>query len=461
MEVLIFQIDKHLYGFDAATVMEIVEPLPVTWLPFAPAEVEGLINVSGRVIPQVCASLRLVPGDVACPDAGVVIILAVSYGYCACRVSRVIARRSIMADAVAKLAAAETRDFDTITTGEFLWNDTMVLLLDPEQLIRARSPEEVDAEAEKGLVSERHGGEFRRDTTCDDLFPAVVFTCNSELFALRFADVAEVVESGIITPLPGAPTEMAGVIVLRGEPLPVFSLRLVLFGDNTENTPFTLIVHINDCRVGLLVESVVGIRRYPRESLRPLAEEQALLEGIITTVESRVLALLRLSALAVSERFAAWQPWLAAGKEDSAGHAHEAKPATVTKRMLLFRQGKELLALPLDMVERIEEYWKPTATPGDQSSTVNGVIQVHGNVMPVRSLERFFRLASGADPSVYLIVVSGGNRCALPIEKIERIFDMGAADIEPVDSGVNSLLSGIGTCNGMLVSIIAAERLVV
>ena len=60
----------------------------------------------------------------------------------------------------------------------------------------------------------------------------------------------------------------------------------------------------------------------------------------------------------------------------------------------------------------------------------------------------------------YLIVSNGGSRCALPVEKIECIFDMDLTDIEQVDSGPNSLLSGIGTCHGMLVSILAAERLV-
>jgi len=460
LEVLIFQVNMHLFGFDTAKVMEIIEPLPVTRLPFVLPEVDGLINVSGRVIPQICTSLRLQLGKMAGSEAGLVIILATGHSYCACRVSRVIARTAIEADTVTSLATEKTADHDAFLSGEFLWNDNMVLLLDPDYLIRSLPPEEMDAEAEKGLVSERLCGEFRQVTTGADLFPAVVFTCNKELFALRFTEVSEVVENGTITSLPGAPQEIAGVIVLRGEPLPVFSLRLILFGDSQEYTPFVLIVHINDFRVGLLIESIVGIQRFTRESLRPLADEQALLEGIITTADNRLLALIRLFALAVSERFTAWQPWLAASKEKPAAHALEAKITSMTKRMLLFRQGKELLALPLDMVERIEEYWKPTETPGNQSSSINGVIQVQGNVMPVRKLEKLSGLAPGGCPSVYLIVSNGGNRCALPVEKIECIFDMDLTDIEQVDSGPNSLLSGIGTCNGMLVSILAAERLV-
>ena len=148
------------------------------------------------------------------------------------------------------------------------------------------------------------------------------------------------------------------------------------------------------------------------------------------------------------------------GTETAVGNGLRSAAPGSTIRMLLFRQGRELLALPLEMVERVEEYSEPTATPGDESEHVSGVIQVQGNIMPVRSADTLLGGISGAPPCVYLIVANSGKRCALAVEKVERVVTMNAADVEPAHAGSNSFLNGIGTWHGMLVSLVDGERLV-
>lgn len=459
MEVVIFQIAAHLYAVNADTVREVIDPVPVTPLPFVSREVEGLINVSGKVIPQVCASLTLHLGEMKRPDEGVVIVLTSRGEMCGCRVSRVIARVSVDDAAVSYTASSEGVGADFLLTGEFLWNGSMVLLLDPARLMREQSTEISADEEGDGLVAERYGGEtYQQRTAHGDLFPCVLFSCNSELFAFRFDDIAEVVERGEITPMPGAPPEMPGIMLLRGAPLPLFSMRSILFGGAGENSPFILVVNLNGCRAGLLVERVFGFQRFSKESLRPLAEEHTLLEGIITTKENRIVALIRLASLTAPEHFDAWRPWLIAGVLTT-GEGTKSGESVSRLRMLMFRMGKELLALPLDMVERVEEYSEPTATPGDADSDLSGVIQIHGNVMPVRNMAKLAGMVTTAPSSVYLIVAGGGNRYALPVEKVERVVEMNEADIEPVRSGKNGILNGICKYHGMLVSIVDAERL--
>ncbi len=464
MDVVIFQIQEQLYAFDAGAVREIIDPLPVTPLPFSAAEVEGLINVSGRIILQICAAQRLQQAVVAAPVEGTVIILALAHDICACRVKRVLARATVATDAVAAVAGVDIADHDALLSGEFLWKESLVLLLDPAFLLRERMPVAEGgngAEVGSGLITERYGGDLRQDAPRADDFPCVVFSCNYELFAVRFADVAEVVESGTVTSLPGAPQEIPGAMLLRGAPVPLLSLQSILFGGTGSGTmPFTVIVHLNGCRIGLLVERVVGIQRFARSSLRPLPEEQTFLEGIITTGDNRMLALIRLSSLAAAERFDAWRPWLLSGADTPGGKELRPADPAITIRMLLFRQGREMLALPLEMVERIEEYFEPTATPGDESEQVSGVIQIQGNIMPVCSAGKLLGGISGGPPCVYLVVSNSGKRCALAVEKVERVVAMSAADMEPAPSGSNGFLSGIGTWHGTLVSLVDGERLV-
>lgn len=459
MDVVIFQVADYLYAVNADTVREIVDPVPVTPLPFVSGEVEGLINVSGKVIPQVCASLCLNLGEMKSRDQGVVMVLASRHGVCACRVLRVIARVTVGDDAVSCTASAEGGVGELLLTGEFLWKDVMVLLLDPARLMREQSPEMATDEDGSGLVAERYGNDRYQQTAAQgDLFPCVLFSCNGELFAFRFEDVAEVVERGEITPMPGAPAEMPGVMLLRGVPLPLFSMHAILFGGVEESARFTLVVNLNGCRAGLLVERVFGFQRFSRGALKPLSEEQSLIEGIITSKEQSMVALIRLASLTAPERFDVWRPWLVAGGQTTGDRFHTDESVSML-RMLLFRMGRELLALPLQMVEWIEEYSEPAGTPVDKESTVSGVIQIHGNVMPVRSLETLAGVDATAPASVYLIVLSGGNRCALPVEKVERVVEIRDADIEPACSGRNGILNGICRYRGMLVSLVDAERL--
>ncbi len=464
VDVVIFQIQDQLYAFDSVAVMEIIDPQPVTPLPFSAKEVEGLINVSGRIILQINVEQRLLQGILTAPERGAVIILALARDIFACRVTRVLARTTVANEAISAVEGVDGTNHDALLIGEFLWKDALVLLLDPAFLLSELVPvvrNENGAEDGAGLVTERYGGNLRQDAPLVDDFPCVVFSCNDELFALRFADVAEVVECGDITPLPGTPPEIQGALLLRGAPLPLLSLHAILFGGVGGSViSFAVIVNLNGCRAGLLVERVLGIRRFSRSSLRPLAEEQTLLEGIIATSDDRMLALLRLSSLAAAERFDVWRPWLMSGAETLDRNRLCSTAHDSAIRMLLFRQGQELLALPLEMVERVEEYFEPTATPGDESDCLHGVIQVQGNIIPVCYVDKLLRGISGGLPSIYLIVMSSGKRCALAVEKVESVVSINAADMEPANSGSKGYLNGIATWRGMLVSLVDGERLV-
>jgi purine-binding chemotaxis protein CheW len=53
----------------------------------------------------------------------------------------------------------------------------------------------------------------------------LTFTIDDRRFALAAGDVSEIIRAVAVTPLPGAPAVVDGVIDLRGEVVPVFNLR--------------------------------------------------------------------------------------------------------------------------------------------------------------------------------------------------------------------------------------------
>jgi purine-binding chemotaxis protein CheW len=52
-QVVLFELGGEIYGLDIATVHEIIRMQPITKVPKAPAYVEGVINLRGKVIPVI------------------------------------------------------------------------------------------------------------------------------------------------------------------------------------------------------------------------------------------------------------------------------------------------------------------------------------------------------------------------------------------------------------------------
>ena len=387
---------------------------------------------------------------------GTIMLLAAGERLCACRVNRVVAKVSLQDEALSCCAADEEADGrPRLLAGEFSWEGRLVVLLDASGLMfdqGQRLGAEVDGD---GLQAEVNEQADKAAEAAAHEFPCVLFSCNNELFAFRFDDVSEVVESGMVTPLPGAPAEMAGVLLLRGFPLPVVSMKSLLFGGMEESAPYVLVVDVNGCPVGLQVEKVLGIHRFANGSLRSLLEEQSLLEGFLTTAENRLVGMIRFAALSEAPYFTSWKPFLIAADR---GDQVSAAGSEQIERVLMFRHGREMMAVPLSAVERIEEFSEPTETPGAAQANISGVIQVQGNVTPVVRLDKLTGVAAGPATS-YLIIREAEVRVAVPVEKVDKVINLRSQDIDPVRSSHQSLLSGVGKYQGTLVSLISVERL--
>jgi purine-binding chemotaxis protein CheW len=53
IQIVVFELGDERYGLDIASVYEIIRHQPITAVPQAPAFVEGVINLRGRIIPVV------------------------------------------------------------------------------------------------------------------------------------------------------------------------------------------------------------------------------------------------------------------------------------------------------------------------------------------------------------------------------------------------------------------------
>lgn len=99
---------------------------------------------------------------------------------------------------------------------------------------------------------------------------AVSFRLGGELHGCDIRLVEEVVTRHPVHPLPDVPPEVLGMLLLRGEMVPVMDVAGALgLQRRAEGAPSVLVVAMGDGRVGVAVESVHEVMDVPADSIRP------------------------------------------------------------------------------------------------------------------------------------------------------------------------------------------------
>lgn len=136
--VLIFRLSGEAFAISVAWVHEILDPIPITLVPNAPASAPGLVNVRGAIAPLIDLRQRLrMPPAVAGAQSRL-IVLELPVGGAATRLA-------ILADAVEEVIETDTAALQTIPDLGARWpehfvkgvarrGDGLVILLDTETL---------------------------------------------------------------------------------------------------------------------------------------------------------------------------------------------------------------------------------------------------------------------------------------------------------------------------------------
>ncbi|MCK9221892.1 MAG: chemotaxis protein CheW [Limnochordia bacterium] len=135
----------------------------------------------------------------------------------------------------------------------------------------------------------------------------VVFSLVDEEFAIDIMQVKEIIKMATITKLPQAPDYITGIINVRGEIIPVISLRQRFGIPRGEETPSTRIVIVESQGnlTGLIVDEVSEVLRLSQEAIEPPPQDVAglrteFIRGI-GKIDGRILVILRLAQLLGSE----------------------------------------------------------------------------------------------------------------------------------------------------------------
>jgi len=463
MDVVIFEVNGQRFALSAASVSEVLDPLPVTPLPYAPAYVDGLVNVAGQVVVQMDAGLRLELGVALDARRGSVLVIGGDGADCAVHVERVLTKASIADGEIAQRDAADLAGADTAKhylSGEFQWNGTPVLLLDASVFTLdgiAAVGEPSGGGGLLGTATVTSGGEPEENDSGKN-FPCVVVACNGERYGIPLGEVGEVVDEFTLTALPHAPADVSGMALLRGAPLLSLSLGIMLGGSGLAQQRKMVVVERRGVRFGLLVEEVDGIEHFAGDTVQKV-DQGAEIEGYLIGADGGMIGLLDLDGLISDERFECYRSYLVKNRmEDAMAQATGGTGAI--KRLLTFRLGEEQCAMPLEWIERVEEYREASGVPGGVAAGLSGAVQIQGEVAPVVDLRREMNVASADDKNAaYLVVRMNGGVWALAVSQVERVIDIPEADIEQVKTAKTDYIGAVGRVDGKLLSILTLEPL--
>lgn len=98
---------------------------------------------------------------------------------------------------------------------------------------------------------------------------AVAFRLGGELHGCDIRLVEEVVTKRAVHPLPDVPPHVLGVLLLRGEMVPVLDVAPALGLALGTRTPSILVVGMGDARIGVAAEAVHEVLEVPADAVRP------------------------------------------------------------------------------------------------------------------------------------------------------------------------------------------------
>jgi len=110
-----------------------------------------------------------------------------------------------------------------------------------------------------------------KTTELADCLEVLVFTLGRETYAAPTSQVREVQPLRDVTPLPGTPNYLVGVVNLRGRLLAVMDLRRFfdLEAQALSNLNRILVVEHASVHLGVLADTVLGVRQVTQATLTP------------------------------------------------------------------------------------------------------------------------------------------------------------------------------------------------
>jgi len=460
MDINLISLNGSIYGLPTSAVREVLDPVPVTPMPFSPDYVDGIVNIGGSVLVQLDLSVQLENGPAISANSGQLMVIENDGEQIALHVDQALLMVSIPGDEIHDVQTQDVPDgMDlNLLSGLFQWQNKSVLFLSEQQLGLKNIAQLKQVDGVGGFVATietntSSEADSQKEVT-DYQENYLVIEVNNERYALTMDNVCFVEDLETATTLPLAPPEVVGMTYSHQSPILILSLG-VLMGKPKSAACKLVVVQHHDFRCALSVDHIHGIHRLACHDNHEALAQDGELAGYLLGAEENLIGVLNFSALFSSSRIDSLKRFLVDDKQQSSK-----KTRIPTRRLLTFNVGHERCALPLALVEQVVEYQQLEALPEGGGGHLHGAVQIHGDIFPVVDLRIQMDVTTRNTPlTAYVIAGEESNRWALVVDQVNQVVEIPETDIEPASTQQQQYVEEIGRIDNGLLSVMSLSAL--
>ncbi len=450
----------EVFAVDMAPVQEIIRLPEVVRVPLAPATLDGLANLRGKVLPII--SLRRMFGfpERAHDDASRAVVVDVGQplGFVVDRVASVVGVEPSQIEDVGSIRS--TVDTDLISgLIKDVGGHAMIMVLDFEKLIAREFAQIAGIAKGGGMAGELTASTVNDDEeeTASDELQLVSFHVAGQEYAIAIEDVQEIVQiPETIVHVPHSESHVIGVMTLRSRLLPLVSLRR-MFGlpdQPLDEKNRIVVLTLGDTSVGVAVDGVSEVLRVARsfvdvmpallareDELADIAEICRLDDGkrLVSIINVRNLfdhSTIKEALDTVNDT----------DRNTGGGAAEVEEDLDDDEQVVVFRLDKEEFGVPINSVQEIVRVPEELIHVPRAPAFVEGVINLRGSVLPVIDLRLRLGLprVERSDNQRIMVFLIAEVRTGFIVDQVAEVLKIPKALIEPspqLSSGQGRLLS--------------------
>jgi purine-binding chemotaxis protein CheW len=432
-QLLTFRVAGEHLALPASDVSEVIRPPGLTHVPLAPPSLRGIANLRGTVLPVVCLRSLLGSGVGASTLTSRVIV-----------VDRA-APIGLEVDEVTVLTDYVVEDDREGTVAALGGGPAPARVLDLDNLL-ARTFEDFGRRASSPPV-DRSMPKEDRSRARDDV-SLVSFEVAGQDYALPLERVSEIVAlPAEIAVVPRSEDAMLGVTTVRGELLPLVSLRALLGmridGRSDRARAKVLVARIGGNAIGLVADAM-------KEILRVLADDIDPLPAVLarSTGEAEIMGICRLedghrlvSILSTDRllRDATRDGYLTGTDQKETGMVASETQAEASEQFVVFQLGGEEYGLPIAAVDQIVRLPDTLTRLPSSPDFVDGIMSLRGQVIPVIDQRKRFEFERSARTRRERVIVVTVDRtqAGFVVDGVTEVLKVPVSQLRPAPELAN------------------------
>ena len=450
----------EVFAADMSPVKEIIRVPQVVRVPLAPAALEGLANLRGKVLPII--SLRRLFGfpELEHDDSTRALVIDVGQplGFVVDRVSSVM---GVDAGHIEDLGSISTTVNTEVLSGliKDAGGHAMIMVLDFAKLIQREFSQIAAITKNTSVASAAQAQVQSEEEDSSDELQLVSFNVEGQEYAIAIEDVQEIVQvPEAVIHVPHSESHVLGVMTLRNRLLPLVRLRRI-FGlpdSDLDEKSRIVVLTLNGVSVGVVVDAVSEVLRVSKSGVDALPALLAR-EGNLAEVTAicrldngkRLVSIMTARNLFDHSAIkSAIKEALNTVNEGELESSMEAKAVDDNldddEQVVIFRLDKEEFGAPIASVQEIVRVPEELVRVPQAPSFVEGVINLRGTVLPVIDLRLRLGLkqVERTDRQRIMVFLISDVRTGFIVDQVAEVLKIPKSAIEaaPQLSSEQSLL---------------------